>query len=334
MTQTPRSAVRRALLQGAVALAATLPFGAPALAQATDFPTKPLRFVVPYPPGGPLDTMARMLAEKVRGSLGQPVIVENRSGAGGNIGADLVAKAPADGYTLLMAASSLGIAPSLYKNTANYDPVKDFQPVSLIASVPHVLVTGKQVQASSVKELIATLKKDGKSATFASSGNGTSNHLEGELFAALTGLKMTHIPYKGSVPALTSLAGGEVDMLFVDIAAAQPFLDSGKVRPLAVTTKTRSSVLPDLPTVEESGLPGYDAMPWLGIVAPAGTPPAVVARLQASLQKMKAAPDVQEQFKKMGLDALFTKPGDFGAFIVSDSAKWAELIKKSGATAE
>ena len=305
-----------------------------AAAHAQDYPNKPINIVVPFTPGGVTDVMTRQVAAKLQADLGQPVVVVNKPGAGTMIASAYVPKAPADGYTLLMAASSLGIAPSLYKNTANYDPVKDFQPVSLIASVPHVLVTGKQVQASSVKELIATLKKDGKSATFASSGNGTSNHLEGELFAALTGLQMTHIPYKGSVPALTSLAGGEVDMLFVDIAAAQPFLDSGKVRPLAVTTKTRSSVLPDLPTVEESGLPGYDAMPWLGIVAPAGTPPAVVARLQASLQKMKAAPDVQEQFKKMGLDALFTKPGDFGAFIVSDSAKWAELIKKSGATAE
>jgi tripartite-type tricarboxylate transporter receptor subunit TctC len=285
-----------------------------AAAHAQDYPNKPINIVVPFTPGGVTDVMTRQVAAKLQADLGQPVVVVNKPGAGTMIASAYVAKAPADGYTLLMAASSLGIAPSLYKNTANYDPVKDFQPVSLIASVPHVLVTGKQVQASSVKELIAALKKDGKSATFASSGNGTSNHLEGELFAALTGLKMTHIPYKGSVPALTSLAGGEVDMLFVDIAAAQPFLD--------------------LPTVEESGLPGYDAMPWLGIVAPAGTPSAVVERLQASLQKMKTAPDVQEQFKKMGLDALFTKPGDFGAFIVSDSAKWAELIKKSGATAE
>lgn len=305
-----------------------------AAAHAQDYPSKPINIVVPFTPGGVTDVMTRQIAAKLQSDLGQPVVVVNKPGAGTMIASAYVAKAPADGYTLLMAASSLGIAPSLYKTTANYDPVKDFQPVSLIASVPHVLVTGKQVQASSVKELIATLKKDGKSATFASSGNGTSNHLEGELFAALTGLKMTHIPYKGSVPALTSLAGGEVDLLFVDIAAAQPFLDSGKVRPLAVTTKTRSSVLPELPTVEESGLPGYDAMPWLGIVAPTGTPPAVVERLQVSLQKMKAASDVQEQFKKMGLDPLFTKPADFGAFIVSDSAKWAELIKKSGATAE
>ncbi|AXA74468.1 ABC transporter substrate-binding protein [Achromobacter insolitus] len=305
-----------------------------AAAHAQDYPSKPINIVVPFTPGGVTDVMTRQIAAKLQSDLGQPVVVVNKPGAGTMIASAYVAKAPADGYTLLMAASSLGIAPSLYKTTANYDPVKDFQPVSLIASVPHVLVTGKQLQASSVKELIATLKKDGKSAAFASSGNGTSNHLEGELFAALTGLKMTHIPYKGSVPALTSLAGGEVDLLFVDIAAAQPFLDSGKVRPLAVTTKTRSSVLPELPTVEESGLPGYDAMPWLGIVAPAGTPPAVVERLQVSLQKMKAASDVQEQFKKMGLDPLFTKPADFGAFIVSDSAKWAELIKKSGATAE
>lgn len=305
-----------------------------AAAQAQDYPVRPVNIVVPFTPGGVTDVMTRQIAAKLQDDLGQPVVVVNKPGASTMIASAYVAKAPADGYTLLMAASSLGIAPSLYKNTANYDPVKDFQPVSLIASVPHILVTGKQVQASSVKDLIATLKKDGRAATFASSGNGTSNHLEGELFAALTGLKMTHIPYKGSVPALTSVAGGEVDMLFVDIAAAQPFLDSGKVRPLAVTTKTRSAVLPELPTVEESGLPGYDAMPWLGIVAPAGTPPAVVERLQASLQKMKAAPDIQQQFRKMGLDGQFTRPDAFGAFIVSDSAKWAELIRKSGASAE
>lgn len=303
-------------------------------AHAQEYPAKPINIVVPFTPGGVTDVMTRQIAAKLQGDLGQPVVVVNKPGAGTMIASAFVAKAPADGYTLLMAASSLGIAPSLYKATANYDPVKDFQPVSLIASVPHILVTGNQLKATNVKDLVATLKNEGRPATFASSGNGTSNHLEGELFAALTGLKMTHIPYKGSVPALTSLAGGEVDLLFVDIAAAKPFLDAGKVRPLAVTTKTRSSVLPDLPTVEESGLPGYDAMPWLGIVAPAGTPPAVVERLQASLQKMKASPDIQEQFKKMGLDALFSKPEDFGEFIVSDSAKWAELIQKSGATAE
>jgi tripartite-type tricarboxylate transporter receptor subunit TctC len=303
-------------------------------AHAQGYPAKPINIVVPFTPGGVTDVMTRQIAAKLQGDLGQPVVVVNKPGAGTMIASSFVAKAPADGYTLLMAASSLGIAPSLYKETANYDPVKDFQPVSLIASVPHILVTGNQVKAATVKDLVANLKKDGKPATFASSGNGTSNHLEGELFAALTGLKMTHIPYKGSVPALTSLAGGEVDLLFVDIAAAKPFLDANKVRPLAVTTKTRSSVLPDLPTVEESGLPGYDAMPWLGIVAPAGTPPAVIERLQASLQKMKASPDIQEQFKKMGLDALFSKPDEFGAFIISDSAKWAALIQKSGATAE
>jgi len=314
-------------------LAATL-LCAGSAAYAQDYPSKPINIVVPFTPGGVTDVMTRQIAAKLQGDLGQPVVVLNKPGAGTMIASAYVAKSPADGYTLLMAASSLGIAPSLYKTTANYDPVKDFQPVSLIASVPHILVTGNQVQATNVKDLIATFKKENKPSTFASSGNGTSNHLEGELFAALTGLMMTHIPYKGSVPALTSLASGEVDLLFVDIAAAQPFIDGGKVRPLAVTTKTRSSVLPNLPTVEESGLPGYDAMPWLGIVAPAGTPPAVVERLQASLQKMKSSPDIQEQFKKMGLDGQFSKPAEFGAFIVSDSAKWAELIQKSGTTAE
>lgn len=305
-----------------------------AAAHAENYPNKPINIVVPFTPGGVTDVMTRQLAAKLQNDLGQPVVVVNKPGAGTMIASAYVAKAPADGYTLLMAASSLGIAPSLYKKTANYDPVKDFQPVSLIASVPHILVTGKQVQAENVKDLIATLKKNDNPATFASSGNGTSNHLEGELFAALTGLNMTHVPFKGSVPALTSLASGEVDLLFVDIAAAKPFLDSDKVHPLAVTTKTRSAVLPDLPTVEESGLPGYDAMPWLGIVAPAGTPTAVIDTLQSALQKMKTAPDVQEQFKKMGLDTVFSKPADFGAFIVSDSAKWAELIRKSGASAE
>ncbi len=314
-------------------LAASL-FCASTLAHAQDYPNKPINIVVPFTPGGVTDVMTRLIASKLQADMGQPVVVVNKPGAGTMIASTYVARAPADGYTLLMAASSLGIAPSLYKEKANYDPVKDFQPVSLIASVPHVLVTGNQVKADSVKALIAQLKKSGQSATFASSGNGTSNHLEGELFATLAGLKMTHIPYKGSVPALTALASGSVDLMFVDIAAAKPFIDGGKVHPVAVTTKARSTVLPELPTVGESGLPGYDAMPWLGIVAPAGTPPAVINTLQTSLLKMKADPDIQDQFKKMGLDTLFSQPEEFGKFIVSDSAKWAEVIQKSGATAD
>lgn len=294
---------------------------------AAAYPTKPIEIVVPFTPGGVTDVMTRGVAERLQSKLGQPVVVVNKPGAGTMIASDFVARSQPDGHTLLMGASALGIAPHLYKSKASYDAVKDFSPITLVASVPHVLVVDSKLPVKSVAELVEFIKKNERQGTFASSGNGTSNHLEGELFASLANLNMTHIPFKGSVPGLTALASGDVTMMFVDIAAAKPFMDSGRVRALAVTTGERSSILPDLPTVRESGLPAFEAMPWLGIVAAAGTPDAIVKKLHTAFSEMKQDAAVAEQLKGMGLDPVFNTPAEFATFIRDDSEKWKQVIE-------
>ncbi|NYT84433.1 Bug family tripartite tricarboxylate transporter substrate binding protein [Pollutimonas harenae] len=298
-------------------------------AQAANYPSKPVDIVVPFTPGGVTDAMTRNLADKLQEKLGQPVVVVNKPGAGTVIASNYVARTKPDGYTLLMAASSLGIAPHLYKSTVTYDVKKDFSPIALVAVVPHLLVVDSKIPAKSVGELIAYLGKNPDRATYASSGNGTSNHLEGELFASLSSLEMTHVPYKGSAPGLTSLASGDVTMMFVDVAAAKPFLESGKVRALAVTTPQRSKQMPDLPTVSESGLQKFDAMPWLGIVAAAGTPKEIVIQLNDALKEIGADSTLAAQFSTMGLDPVFNLPDEFASFIQEENDKWATVIKQA-----
>ena len=310
-----------------VALAAATLCGT---AHAQTYPTKPVTIVVPFSPGGATDIMTRLLAERLNKRLGQPVVVENKPGAGTMIASDYVAKAPADGYTLLVAASSLGIAPSLYKKV-NYDPIKDFAPVSLVASVVHVLVVHPSIPAKNVGELVTWLKANPTKANYGSVGAGTSTHLESELFNSVAGVKMAHIPYKGSAPALTDLVGGQLQVMFDAYASSGPFIKDGRVRLLAVTTAQRSKSLPDTPTVSESGLPGYEAMPWLGLVAPAGTPAPVVNRLYTELNDILKEPEVQERFRSLGLDIIGNKPEDFSAFLKKDIVKWAQVIKESGA---
>ena len=310
-----------------VALAAATLCGT---AHAQTYPTKPVTIVVPFSPGGATDIMTRLLAERLNKRLGQPVVVENKPGAGTMIASDYVAKAPADGYTLLVAASSLGIAPSLYKKV-NYDPIKDFAPVSLVASVVHVLVVHPSIPAKNVGELVTWLKANPTKANYGSVGAGTSTHLESELFNSVAGVKMAHIPYKGSAPALTDLVGGQLQVMFDAYASSGPFIKDGRVRLLAVTTAQRSKSLPDTPTVSESGLPGYEAMPWLGLVAPAGTPAPVVNRLYTELNDILKEPEVQERFRSLGLDIIGSKPEDFSAFLKKDIVKWAQVIKDSGA---
>ena len=310
-----------------VALAAATLCGT---AHAQTYPTKPVTIVVPFSPGGATDIMTRLLAERLNKRLGQPVVVENKPGAGTMIASDYVAKAPADGYTLLVAASSLGIAPSLYKKV-NYDPIKDFAPVSLVASVVHVLVVHPSSPAKNVGELVTWLKANPTKANYGSVGAGTSTHLESELFNSVAGVKMAHIPYKGSAPALTDLVGGQLQVMFDAYASSGPFIKDGRVRLLAVTTAQRSKSLPDTPTVSESGLPGYEAMPWLGLVAPAGTPAPVVNRLYTELNDILKEPEVQERFRSLGLDIIGSKPEDFSAFLKKDIVKWAQVIKESGA---
>lgn len=313
-----------------VALAAATLCGT---AFAQNYPTKPVTIVVPFSPGGATDIMSRLLAERLNKRLGQPVIVENKPGAGTMIASEHVAKAPADGYTLLVAASSLGIAPSLYKKV-NYDPVKDFAPISQVASVVHVLVVHPSLPAKNVGELVTWLKANPTKANYGSVGAGTSTHLEAELFNSVAGVKMEHIPYKGSAPALTDMIGGQLQVMFDAYASSGPFIKDGRVRLLAVTTAQRSKSLPDTPTVSESGLPGYEAMPWLGLVAPAGTPAPIVNKLYAELHEVLQEPAVQEKFRMLGLDIIGSKPEEFSAFLKKDIVKWAQVIKDSGAKAD
>ncbi|WP_454763944.1 tripartite tricarboxylate transporter substrate binding protein [Cupriavidus campinensis] len=302
-------------------------------AAADAYPARPVRIIVPFPPGGAADIMTRALGERLRQQLGQPVLIENKPGAGTVIASDYVAKQAPDGYTLLMAASSLGIAPSIYK-AVNYDPIKDFTPITLVASVVHVLEVNAKLPVHNVKELVEYMKTSGKPLSYSSAGTGTSTHLEAELLKTMAGVDMTHIPYKGSAPALTDLVGGNVQVMVDAYASSAPFIKSGSVRALAVTTARRSATLPDLPTVAESGLPGYEAMPWLGLLAPAGAPPNVVKRVHAATQHALKDPALIEQFHGLGLDIIGNTPAQFADFIKLDAVKWAKVAKASGAQAD
>ena len=303
----------------------------PAVAQ--QYPTKPIKLILPFPTGGATDVMSRILAEKLTSRLGQPVIVENKPGAGTMLASEYVAKAPADGYTLLMAASSLVIAPSLYSKV-NYDPIKDFTPVTQVAAVIHLVVVNPNLPVKSIQDLITYLKANPGKVSYGSTGSGTSTHLEAELFKKMAGVEIEHIPYKGSTPALADLVGGQTSMMFDPIASSKPYLESGRLRALAVTTAQRSISAPDLPTVAESGLPGYEAMPWLGIVAPAGTPKAVVDRLYKEVSEVLKMQDVKDRFKSLGLDIIGNTPAEFATFIAQDQKKWDQVIKNSGAKAD
>lgn len=306
----------------AVAGAAT-----PALAQDA-YLSRPVRIVVPFSPGGAADIMSRLLAERLTAKLGQTVIVENKPGGGTMIASDYVARAAPDGYTLLMAASSLGIAPSTYAKV-NYDPIKDFTPVSQVASVVHVLEVHPSIPAKNVGELIAYLKANPGKVSYGSVGAGSSTHLEAELFNSMAGVQMAHIPYKGSAPALNDLVAGRIQVMFDAWASSGPFVKDGKLRALAVTTTKPSASVPDLPTVAASGLPGYSAMPWLGLVAPANTPQAVVDKLYTNLAQILQQPDVKAQFVGLGLDIIGSDPKAFAAFIRQDVSTWAKVARDS-----
>ncbi|MBY4896932.1 tripartite tricarboxylate transporter substrate binding protein [Cupriavidus sp. AU9028] len=303
----------------------------PAVAQ-KDFPSKPIMMVVTYPPGGPTDAMARTLAASLKNSLGQPVVVENRAGAGGNIGAEVVARAEPDGYTLMFGTSApLAINVSLYRKI-NYDPVKSFAPVIQIGHLPNVLVVNPSVPARNVAELIAYGKANPGKLTYASSGNGASSHLAGVLFNNLAGTDFRHIPYKGTGPALNDLLGGQVSMTFTDVLTALPFIKSGKVRALGVTTTERSQALPDVPTVAEQGVPGFDVSVFFGVVAPAGTPREVVAKLNGAFADALKQPEVRKTLQGQGLEfPASTKPEQLGGFIQAEVGKWRSVVQKSGA---
>ena len=310
------------------ALSAALAAGA--LAQG--YPAKPVKVVVPYPPGGPTDIVARVVSQKLSEQTGQQFLVENRPGAGGNIGADAVAKAPADGYTLLVATTAHAINPSLFKNL-NYQLLKDFVPISQLTSGPLVIVVNPGLPAKNVAELIALAKAKPGELSFASSGNGQSTHLSAELFSSMAGVKMNHVPYKGSAPALTDVMGGQAALMFDTMLSAMPHVKSGKLRALAVTGAKRSPAAPELPTVAET-LPGYEAIAWNNLLAPAGTPKEVIAKLSSELKKVLDQPDVRERFAAQGFAATWTTPEASTAFMQSEVDKWAKVVKASGATVD
>ena len=318
--------LRAVLLAVAVAFGVVAPF---ATGQST-YPTKPVRLVVPFPAGGTTDIIARATAQKLSEAWGQQVIVDNRPGAGGNVGSELVAKSAPDGYTLLMGTvGTHAINPSLYAKMP-YDHVKDFAPVILVAGVPNVLVVNPELPVKSIPELIAYAKANPGKLNFASSGNGTSIHLSGELFKAMTGVQMTHVPYKGSAPALTDLVGGQVQLMFDNLPSSLAFIKAGKLRALAVTSTARAAALPDVPTVADF-VPGFEASSWFGILAPAGTPPAIIAKINGEVTKWLATPEAKDKLTAQGANAAGGSPQDFAKHIQAETAKWAKVVKDSGA---
>jgi tripartite-type tricarboxylate transporter receptor subunit TctC len=300
-------------------------------ALAQNYPTKAIRFVVPFPPGGPLDISARAIAQKLTEAWKQPVIIDNRPGAGGNIGADNVAKSAPDGYSILMGAvSTHAINPSLYTKMP-YDALRDFAPITLVTTVPNVLVVHPSVPAKTVRELIALAKARPGQLNFASGSTGSTGHLAGELFKTLAGVDMVHVPYKGAAPAVTDLVAGHVSLMFDNLASALPQIKAGRTRALAVTTLTRSTMLPDLPTIDESGLKGFDLTTWFGVFAPAGVQPAVLTALHREITRALDATDLRSRLADIGAQPAPNTPDAFAAFIKAEHAKYAQVIKTSGA---
>jgi tripartite-type tricarboxylate transporter receptor subunit TctC len=296
-------------------------------ATAQGFPTKPIRIIVPFAPGGNVDITARLVAPGLAEALGQPVVVENKPGAGGTIGADLVAKSPADGYTLLMGSNStFSVAPSLYPKNP-YHPIRDFAPVAMIATAPFVLVTPAAAASKSTRELVTLAKANPAKLTMASAGTGSSNHLVGELFQEISGARFTHVPYKGSGQALTDLMGGQVDLLFDQITSAASHIQAGKLKALMVTAPRRVPMLPDVPTASEAGYASFEATNVTGLIAPAGTPREVVEKLNAATQKVIAQAAIQERLAQIGAAPAGGPPERFGDYIKEDFAKWTRIVK-------
>lgn len=300
---------------------------------AQGYPSKPIRFIVPYAPGGGTDIIARIIGQELSRALGQPVVVDNRAGAGGTIGTDLAAKAPPDGYTMVLNGSSVAFAPSLYKNLP-YDTVHDFAAVSLVASQPNILAVHPVLPVKSVRELIALAKAKPGAINYASGGTGAANHLATELLKLLANINITHVPYRGTGPAVTDLLSGQVQMTISVIAAVLPHVKAGKLRALAVTGRTRSLAAPDIPTLAEAGVKNYEFTTWYGIQMPAQTPRPIVNRLNTEIARVLQLPELRDRYAASGLDAVASTPEEFGALIRSEITKWATVIKAAGVTVQ
>jgi tripartite-type tricarboxylate transporter receptor subunit TctC len=307
--------------------------GKSSLSFAGGYPSKPIRIIVPYPPGGFNDTLARTLGQKLTEKWGKAVIVDNRPGGGTTIGTNFAAKSVPDGHTLLIVSFAFAVNPALYASLP-YDTGKDFTPIVLAASTPNLLVVNPGLPVQSVKELIAFAKSSPGKLNYASAGNGSSNHLSMELFKSLTGVDIVHIPYKGSAPAVTDLIGGQVDLMFDNVPNVLAQVRAGKLRGLAVSSKERSPFIRELPTVAESAVPGFDVSVWFGIVAPAGTPESVIAKLNAQINGILKLAQVRQAFNSQGVEPAGGTPGDFSSFIAAQTVKWAKVVRESGTKAE
>ena len=325
------SLTRRHVLGVALSASACLVSGA-ALSQQATYPSRPVRLIVPFTPGGTTDIFARLVGEKLSQSLGQQFVIENRGGAGGNIGTDAVAKADPDGYTLVMGTvGTHAINPSLYTKMP-YDALTDFAPVAYVAGVPNLMVVSpKKVKATTVEEFIAEAKATPGKMTMASSGNGTSIHLSGELFKQMTGIEMPHVPYRGSGPAVNDLIGGQVDVMFDNLPSSIEQVRSGNLRALAVTSSKRSPAIPDKPTLAEAGLPGFEASSWFALFAPKGTPPEITSKLNQEVRKALETPELQKRFADLGGEIQSMRPDELMAYVKSEHEKWAKVVKASGA---
>jgi tripartite-type tricarboxylate transporter receptor subunit TctC len=303
----------------------------PALAA---FPDKPIRLIVPFPPGGAADLMARGMAQRLGQELGQQLVIDNRGGAGGTTAAEAAAKSAPDGYTLFFGTmGTQAINPAIYPKL-RYDPQKDFAPISLTHITPRVLVVGPSVPAKSIAELIALARSKPDGLSYGSAGNGSSSHLAGALFESLAGVAMVHVPYKGSSPLLVDILAGRVDMTFDSYSVYEEHIKAGKVRPLGVTSKARMGALPDMPSLDEAGLKGYDVSNWLGVLAPAGTPKDVIVMLNAALSRAMATPALRTQLIALGIEPTFSTPEEFAALMRTELPKWAGIVRKSGATVD
>ena len=318
-----------------IRLAAAGIFGAalllPAIAQGQGYPNKPIRLVVPFPPGGSLDVVARAVGAKLSEAWGQPVVIDNRPGAGGNIGADLVAKSPPDGYTILEGALSTHAVNVTLYGKLPYDPIKDFAPISLVAITPNVLVLNPAAPFNTVPELIAYAKANPGKLSFGSGSNGSAGHLAGELFKTDAHIDMVHIPYKGGAPALQALLAGDTQLMFDNLANSMQQVKAGKLKAIAVTTAKRSALVPELPTLSETGVPGFDIYTWWGFMAPAGTPKEIIAKWNTEVTRILNTPEMKAFFAQQGAEPAPTTPEQFEALIKSEIPKYAKIIKDSGA---